>query len=234
MLAEHIAALRTTTARHLHGKIERIACCLKVKASSESASAVASNVYRQSLTAQQSARLAQPAHTVGGSGTPSGRGCHLQGRSAPLSWTIMKIGASHTLSLTPLPLTSPSPTLHRWVPSHSARPYLAPTVRKVGPSRSPHVRSRCSQARVSQTQPSAEQERSMCAIWLPRVLVRKHKAYSKQRRSRLWSKQVNVRTCGLHYLLALSICGCVRVSELRICPYLAISGYSRITSYSRL
>ena len=87
----------------------------------------------------------------------------------------MKIGASHTLSLTPLPLTSPSPnTPHRWVPSHSARPYLAPTVRKVGPSRSPHVRSRCSQARVSQTQPSAEQERSMCAIWLPRVLVRKH------------------------------------------------------------
>ena len=88
----------------------------------------------------------------------------------------MKIGASHTLSLTPLPLTSPSPnTPHRWVPSHSARPYLAPTVRKVGPSRSPHVRSRCSQARVSQTQPSAEQERSMCTIWLPRVLVRKHK-----------------------------------------------------------
>ena len=74
----------------------------------------------------------------------------------------------------------------------------------------------------------------MCAIWLPRVLVRKHKAYSKQRRSRLWSKQVNVRTCGLHYLLALSICGCVRVSELRICPYLAVSGYSRIASYSRL
>ena len=62
MLAEHIAALRTTTARHLHGKIERIACCLKVKASSESASAVASNVYLQSLTAQQSARLAQPVH----------------------------------------------------------------------------------------------------------------------------------------------------------------------------
>ena len=73
----------------------------------------------------------------------------------------------------------------------------------------------------------------MCAIWLPRVLVRKHKPYSKQRRSRLWSKPVNVRTCELHYLLALSICGCVRVSELRICPYLAVSGYSRIASYSR-
>ena len=162
------AALRTTTARHLHGKKERTARCLKVKASSESASAVASNVYLQSLTARQSARLAHnPRTTVGGSGTPSGRGCHLQARSAPLSWTT-KIGASHTLSLTPLPLTSPSPTLHRWVPSHSSRPYLAPTVRKVGPSHSPHVRSRCSQARVSQTQPSAEQERSMCAIWLPR------------------------------------------------------------------
>ena len=62
MLAEHIAALRTTTARHLHGKIERTARCLKVKASSESASAVASNVYLQSLTARQSARLAQPVH----------------------------------------------------------------------------------------------------------------------------------------------------------------------------
>ena len=62
MLAEHVAALRTTTARHLHGKIARIACCLKVKASSKSASAVASNVYLQSLTARQSARLAQPAH----------------------------------------------------------------------------------------------------------------------------------------------------------------------------
>ena len=71
----------------------------------------------------------------------------------------------------------------------------------------------------------------MCAIWLPRVLVRKHKPYSKQRRSRLWSKQVNVRTWEHHYLLALSICGCVRVSELRICPYLAVSGYSRIASY---
>ena len=55
-------ALRATTARHLHGKIERTARCLKVKASSESASAVASNVYLQSLTARQSARLAQPAH----------------------------------------------------------------------------------------------------------------------------------------------------------------------------
>ena len=37
----------------------------------------------------------------------------------------------------------------------------------------------------------------MCAIWLPRVLVRKHKPYSKQRRSRLWSKPVNLRTWGL-------------------------------------
>ena len=61
MLADS-AALRATTARHLHGKIERTARCLKVKASSESASAVASNVYLQSLTARQSARLAQPAH----------------------------------------------------------------------------------------------------------------------------------------------------------------------------
>ena len=71
---------------------------------------------------------------------------------------------------------------------------------------------------------------SGCRRW---VLVRKHKPYSKQRRSRLWSKPVNVRTCELHYMLAPSICGCVRVSELRICPYLAVSGYCRIASYSR-
>ena len=82
---------------------------------------------------------------------------------------------SLTHALTDTASTDLTVAEHRWVPSHSARPYLAPTVRKVGPSRSPHVRSRCSQARVSQTQPSAEQERSMCAIWLPRVLVRKHK-----------------------------------------------------------
>ena len=43
----------------------------------------------------------------------------------------------------------------------------------------------------------------MCAIWLPRVLVRKHKPYSKQRRSRLWSKPVNVRTWEFQLRLAL-------------------------------
>ena len=43
----------------------------------------------------------------------------------------------------------------------------------------------------------------MCAIWLPRVLVRKHKPYSKQRRSRLWSKPVNVRTWELQLRLVL-------------------------------
>ena len=43
----------------------------------------------------------------------------------------------------------------------------------------------------------------MCAIWLPRVLVRKHKPYSKQRRSRLWSKPVNVRTWELQWRLVL-------------------------------
>lgn len=31
----------------------------------------------------------------------------------------MKVGASHTPSLTLLPLTSPTPTQHRWVPRHS-------------------------------------------------------------------------------------------------------------------
>ena len=43
----------------------------------------------------------------------------------------------------------------------------------------------------------------MCAIWLPRVLVRKHKPYSEQRCSRLWSKPVNVRTLELQWRLVL-------------------------------
>ena len=43
----------------------------------------------------------------------------------------------------------------------------------------------------------------MCAIWLPRVLVRKSISYSKQRRSRVWSKPVNVRTWELQLRLVL-------------------------------
>ena len=65
------------TARHLHGKIERAARCLTVKVTAESAGAVASTMFFQSLTTRQSCRLAQP---DGGAGTPAGRGCHLQGR----------------------------------------------------------------------------------------------------------------------------------------------------------
>jgi hypothetical protein len=97
------------TARHLHGMIERAVRCHTVKLSAESAGAVASTMFFQSLTTRQSGRLAQP---DGGAGTPAGRGCHLQGRSAPLVDHSMKVGASHTPSLTPLPLTSPS--LQRW------------------------------------------------------------------------------------------------------------------------
>ena len=74
------------TARHLHGTIERAVRCGTVKVSAESAGAVASNVFLESLTTQQSGRLAQ---SDGGAGTPAGRGCHLQGRSAPPSWTTL-------------------------------------------------------------------------------------------------------------------------------------------------
>ena len=74
------------TARHLHGMIERAVRCYTVKVSAESAGAVASNVFLESLTTRQSGRLAQP---DGGAGTPAGRGCHLQGRSSPPSWTTL-------------------------------------------------------------------------------------------------------------------------------------------------
>jgi hypothetical protein len=69
-------------ARHLHGNIERAVRCVTVKVLAESAGAVAINVFFESLTTRQSGRLAQPG---GGAGTPAGRGCHLQGRSAPPS-----------------------------------------------------------------------------------------------------------------------------------------------------
>ena len=42
------------TARHLHGEIERAARCLTMKVSAESAGAVASNVFFESLTTRQS------------------------------------------------------------------------------------------------------------------------------------------------------------------------------------
>eukprot|EP00964_Phaeocystis_antarctica_P023293 scaffold13037_cov63-Phaeocystis_antarctica.AAC.2 len=56
----------------------------------------------------------------------------------------------------------------------TVRPYLAPTVRRVGASRSLHVLPRCPQARVPQLQPAGEQKRFKCAIGLPQALVRKH------------------------------------------------------------
>ena len=59
------------TARHLHGTTERAVRCDTVKVSAESAGAVASNVFLESLTTRQSGRLARP---DGGVDTPSGRG----------------------------------------------------------------------------------------------------------------------------------------------------------------
>jgi hypothetical protein len=52
------------TARHLHGKIERAARCLTVKISVESAGAVASNVFFESLTTRQSGRLTADSHNL--------------------------------------------------------------------------------------------------------------------------------------------------------------------------
>ena len=46
------------TARHLHGTIERAVRGVTVKVSAESAGAVASNVFLESLTTRQSGRLA--------------------------------------------------------------------------------------------------------------------------------------------------------------------------------
>ena len=84
---EHRARVdgRATT-RHLHGRILLTVRYATVKVSAESAGAVASNVFLESLTIRQSGRIAQP---DGGAGTPSGRGCHLQGRSVPPSWTTL-------------------------------------------------------------------------------------------------------------------------------------------------
>jgi hypothetical protein len=65
------------------------------------------------------ARPAQPSHGAD-AGTPSGRGCHLQGRSAPSSLDhSVKDWASQMPSQTHLPLTTRSPRTHRWVPSYS-------------------------------------------------------------------------------------------------------------------
>ena len=160
--------MRTTTARHLHGKIERT-CALS---------------QGKGLIRIGQCRREQRVPSISDSPTK----CTTRTTCAQLLVVLahpqgvaatFRLGQHHYLgplyedrslthALTDTASTDLTVAEHRWVPSHSARPYLAPTVRKVGPSHSPHVRSRCSQARVSQTQPSAEQERSMCAIWLPR------------------------------------------------------------------
>ena len=104
------------TARHLHGMIERAVRCYAVKVSAESAGAVASNVFLESLTTDNptkiSGRLAQQpdvnlmvvlAHLQGVAAT------FRVGRHHTIVHRSMKVGASLTPSLTSLPLTSPSP-----------------------------------------------------------------------------------------------------------------------------
>jgi hypothetical protein len=77
------------TARHLHGRTAHTVRCATVEVSADSAGAVASNVFLESLTTRQKCQVGTTIvdHSV-------------------------KVGASLTPSLTPLPLTSPSP--QRW------------------------------------------------------------------------------------------------------------------------
>ena len=56
---------------------------------------------------------------------------------------------SLTHALTDTASTDLTVAEHRWVPSHSARPYLAPTVRKVGQSLTTRSFSMLSSARVA-------------------------------------------------------------------------------------
>ena len=124
------------TARHLHGIIDRTVRCYTVKVSAESAGAVASTMFLESLPTRQSGRLAQP---DGGAGTPAGRGCLLH----------IRVGRHHYRG-----------PLHEGRGLTHALTHIAPT-----------------------------------DLTVAAALVRK--AYSKRRRSRLWSKPVNLRTCGL-------------------------------------
>ena len=108
----------------------------------------------------------------------------------------MKVGASHTPSQTPLPLTSRSPTPHCWVRSHSPTATCAYRTAGWRQSLPIHVRFRCPQARVLQLQPAGDQERSKCAKRYRAVAGVGEEAHSRQRHWCLWSKPVNVETWG--------------------------------------
>ena len=94
--------------------------------------------------------------------------------SGPLFWTNEDRGLTHALTdtaSTDLTVADASP-----LGAQPQFPTVSCAYRAEGWPQSLTTRSSSMlSSAVSQTQPSAEQERSMCAIWLPRVLVRKHK-----------------------------------------------------------
>ena len=105
----------------------------------------------------------------------------------------VKVGASHTPSQTPLPLTSLSPRTHRWVPSHS--PTVSCAYRAAGwcqplPTRSPSMPSSARAAAPACRRAEALEVRYRAAAGVG------EEAHSRQRHWCPWSKLVNVETWG--------------------------------------
>ena len=104
----------------------------------------------------------------------------------------MKVGASHTPSQTLLPLTSRSPTPHRWVPSHSPTvscAYRAAGWRQPLPTRSPSMPSSARAAAPACRRAEALEVRYRAAGGVG------EEAHSRQRHWCPWSKPMNVETC---------------------------------------
>ena len=105
----------------------------------------------------------------------------------------MKVGASHTPSQTPLPLTSRSPRTHRWVPSHSPTvscAYRAAGWRQPLPTRSPSMPSSARAAAPACRRAEALEVRYRAAAGVG------EEAHSRQPHWCPWSKPMNVETCG--------------------------------------
>ena len=105
----------------------------------------------------------------------------------------VKVGASHTPSQTPLPLTSRSPRTHRWVPSHS--PTVSCACRAAGwrqplPTRSPSMPSSTRAAAPACRREEALEVRYRAAGGVG------EEAHSRQPHWCPWSKPMNVETCG--------------------------------------
>ena len=105
----------------------------------------------------------------------------------------MKVGASHTPSQTPLPLTSRSPRTHRWVHSHS--PTVSCAYRAAGwcqplPTRSSSIPSSARAAAPACRRAEALEVRYRAVAGVG------EEAHSRQRHWCPWSKPVNVETWG--------------------------------------